>query len=169
MGCSLSVCSDWCRQEYGLSTGAAGFGCQIIEGIETLAFCECTDGGRNDPDVIPSVLCHEPLVCSSCEHGYCSTSPVKNKLFNNLCVSCEPGFVLLPTGVCASFDDVDGAEAMYKCPIDHRFENPCVNGRCVDGNATLRTSFSCDCNEGYEGPLCNAGIIALNAIKLVHL
>ncbi len=160
MGCSLEVCSDWCRQEYGRSTGAAGYGCQIFVGVETLAFCECTDGGRNDPDVVPSVLCHEPLACSSCKHGYCSTSPSMNKLFHNLCVTCEPGFELLPTGACTSVDIAD-AESLYKCPIDDRVEDPCFYGKCVDGNATSRTSFSCDCNQGYEGPLCNAGIIEL--------
>ena len=153
--CSEDQCSEWCRQEYGRSVASTKFGCQHVSGAETLAFCECSDGGRTDADVTQVVLCHEPLVCSVCEHGYCSTSPVTNELYNNFCVVCEPGFVRLPTGVCV----LPGAIAMdwiYSCPAD----DPCLKlggGVCVNGDSNSLTPFYCECRQGYEGPLCQAG------------
>jgi hypothetical protein len=145
--CTFESCSKWCQQEFGRSVASVGFGCQSIEGMDALAFCECSDGGRTEPYVVREVLCHEPAVCPKCANGYCSTSPEKNEFYNFDCVMCEPGFVLLPTGVCV-------AEALFDCPLS----NPCLNGgECVVGSAELQTSFSCACKDGFEGPLCNSG------------
>ena len=148
--CSLERCSEWCQHEFGRSVGALKFGCQIVEGIEALAFCECSEGGRGDADLERVVLCHEPLACSMCDHGFCSTSPEKNKLFNSACVACEPGFVLLPTGDCAVLDPL-----VHSCPKN----NPCLNGGwCIDGNPTEQAAYFCACKPGFGGPLCNAGL-----------
>ncbi len=159
MLCSLHTCSEWCRDAYGKSVGAADFGCQIIDGVETFAFCECSDGGRKGRGVTQAVLCHEPLVCPTCEHGYCSTSPIKNNLFNNACVICEPGFVLLPNGTCVNtLIDSPEAVSIYTCPSSYVY-NPCLHGVCVDGDAVLGTPFFCKCNQGFEGPLCESGAL----------
>ena len=154
MPCSLDSCSSWCRQKYGRIVGAIGFGCQIFGGVETLAFCECSDGGRPDADLTRAVLCHELVACSACDNGYCSTSPVKNKYFNNLCVACKPGFELLPTGICAAVIGALEAESIYRCPL----KDPCgvKGGKCVDGDTFLKTPFFCECKPGFEGPLCDA-------------
>ena len=156
MPCTLDRCSEWCRQVYGRSIGSVGFGCQNVGGFETLGLCECSEGGYSDVDLPRAVLCHELLACSSCAHGYCSTSPEKNRLFNNSCVACEPGFVLLPTGSCVTAS----AESIYTCPMN----NPCIHGVCLDGNTDMEIPYSCKCRQGFEGPLCNAG-----AIQFLHV
>ena len=38
--------------------------------------------------------------------------------------------------------------------IDECAPKPCVNGECEDGIA----EFTCICNKGYEGPLCDIEI-----------
>ena len=154
MACSLERCSDWCQQKYGRSVGSVGFGCQNIRGVETLAFCKCSDGGRTDLNFTREVLCHELLGCSACEHGYCSTSPRKAALFNWACVACEPDFALLPTGACV-VANFSAAEGIFSCPL----VNPCKNGgACIDGDPVGHTPFSCACLHGFEGPLCQTGI-----------
>ena len=161
MVCSLESCSKWCEQEFGRSVGSIGFGCQTVGGLDTLAFCECADGGRTDADLTRAVLCHEMLACDTCTNGYCSTSPEKNKLHHNACVACDPDYVLLPTGVCANA--AAGLEAALSCPTP----NPCMNGGvCIDGSAaSQKNSFSCACTIGFEGPLCNSGTSCLNTRK----
>jgi hypothetical protein len=160
MPCSLNRCSEWCRQEFGRGVGSIGFGCQSIGGVETLAFCECSDGGRVDADLVRAVLCHEFAACSACEHGYCSTSPVKNKHFNNLCVTCKPEYLLLPTGICAAANETLGLASPYLCPKE---KDPCSRkgGKCVNGDALTMTPFFCQCKPGFEGPLCDAGMFRM--------
>ncbi len=165
MACSLESCSKWCEQEFGRSIGSIGFGCQNVGGADTLAFCECAEGGRADADVTRAVLCHELLACATCEHGYCSTSPEKSKLHYNACVACDPEYVLLPTGVCVNA--TAGVEAALSCPSP----NPCMNGgECIDGpTASKITSFSCKCKEEFEGPLCNSGKLRFNLRKCAQI
>ena len=152
--CSLDACTEWCRLEYGRSVGSNGFGCQIYKGVETLAFCECSDGGHTDSDFSRAILCREPVGCSECDHGYCSTSSTENTLHKNMCSVCEPGFVLLPTGTCVTAQaQALVAKSIYTCPMN----DPCIHGICIDGNAVLEIPYSCKCWEGFEGPLCNSG------------
>ena len=160
MACSLESCSQWCEQEFGRGVGSIDFGCQTVGGSDTLAFCECADGGRTDADVTRAVLCHELLACATCANGYCSTSPEKSNLHLNSCVACDPEYVLLPTGVCVNA--TAGVEAPLKCPNP----DPCMNGVCVSGpTASQKSSFSCECKLGFEGPLCNSGKPRFNIRK----
>ena len=153
MACSLESCSKWCEQEFGRSVGSIGFGCQNVGGSDTLAFCECADGGRTDPGLTRAVLCREPVGCSECDHGYCSTSPIENARLNNMCAVCEPGFELLPAGICVN-TSASGAESSYTCPMNN---GPCINGICVDGDADMGIPYSCKCRQGFEGPTCSSG------------
>ena len=38
--------------------------------------------------------------------------------------------------------------------IDECAPQPCLNGNCIDGIA----NFTCECDEGYEGELCDIEI-----------
>ena len=157
-------CPDGCADRATCRGSEEGWFCQCASPYTSSdpATIDCTFDTCSAGDCADGAVCHsnDATFTCVCPAGTASPDP-----YNQPCVDSDPCDD--PVEPCAEGQEcvaTGTGPADYECLTDHCTPDPCDHGAC----SGLDEGFECDCEDGWEGDLCDQDIDDCASEPCVH-